>query len=115
MFTVTIPSPDVIHMQASRAIARGIGLTGTGCFLRTTGGKVTYAVGWAGCGCPIARVEGWCQHRSLYAIAFGQVEPPKRVPPAPIPFVPRKQRQEWRPRPLRTPRPPIPFRPRSAA
>lgn len=51
MFTIEIPSPDFIHAQAARATARGIGLTERGCFLWSTGGKVSYPVSWAGCGC----------------------------------------------------------------
>lgn len=110
MCIMTIPSSEVIHMQAARAIARGIGLTERGCYLFTTGGRVSYPVSWAGCGCPVARCGEWCQHRSLFAVRFGQVDPPKR-PPAPIiPFVPRRQHQDRYPRPLRTPAPIIPFK-----
>jgi hypothetical protein len=114
MFTLDVPSPDEIHAQAARAIANGIGLTARGCFLRTTGGKVSYPVGPGGCGCPLARVGEWCQHRSLFAIAFGQV-PPQRIPREPIPFRPRREHADRYPRPLRQPRPPIPFRPRRPA
>lgn len=115
MFIVDVPAPDVIRLQAARAIARGIGLTAGGCFLRTTGGRVSYPVGPGGCGCPVARCGEWCQHRSLFAVRFGQVEPPRRILPAPIPFVPRRQHRDRSPLPLRQPKPPIPFRPRRPA
>src|SRR5436305_1128 len=112
---VEIPSPDAIHAQAARAIANGIGLAGIGCFLFTTGGRVPYPVSWAGCGCPVAREGEWCQHRSLFAIRFGQVPPPTRVLPAPIPFTPRREHAERFPRPLRKPASIVPCRPRRPA
>lgn len=112
---VAVPPPDEIHRQAAMALRNGFELFSLRAFAVVTGGHRPYVVGHQGCTCVVARCGEWCQHRSLFAVRFGQVEPPKR-PPAPIiPFTPRKSHQERYPRPLRTPKPPIPFRPRTAA
>ena len=114
MFTVAIPTPAEIVAEAARATASGIGLASARAFAVVTGARQPHVVGHQGCTCGLGRRGLWCVHRSLYAVAFGQVEPPRR-PPAPIvPFVPRRQHTDRYPRPLR-PAPIVPFRPRRPA
>jgi hypothetical protein len=115
MFTLDVPSPDIIHAQAARATANGFRLVSTRAFAVVTGGHRPYVVGHQGCTCVLACEGLWCQHRSLFAVAFGQVPPPQRIPREPIPFRPRREHVDRFPRPLRHPKPPIPFRPRRPA
>ncbi len=106
------PSDAEILADATLANANGITIIGQGPFKAIAGVKVAVIVGPAGCTCCLARSGVWCLHRSLYAVATGQVAPPK---PAPIPLRPSRERRGWTRRPLWIVRPVTPIRPRTVA
>lgn len=71
--TVAVPSADEIRAEAARAAESGLGLKGKGPYRSVIGGSVSYVVGPRGCTCPLGQQAEWCQHRSLLAVALGQV------------------------------------------
>jgi hypothetical protein len=104
--TVAVPPVREIQRQAARAEDNGLTLRGAGPFRRVAGGLVPCVVGPLGCTCAIARVGGeWCQHRSMLAVALGQVPPPDRRTRPPRPRRSHRERRGWIPKPL--PKPPI--------
>jgi len=108
------PSDPEILADATLATANGITIVGQGPFKSIEGVKVPVVVGPQGCTCVLARNGLWCLHRSLYAVATGQVVPPKPAPSL-IPLRPRRERRGWTRRPLWIVRPVTPIRPRTVA
>lgn len=107
---IEVPSVAEIQRQAAHALADGFALRGAGPFRRVAGGKArTPIVGPSGCTCALGRHGEWCFHRSMLAVALGQVPPPVATAAARQKPV-RKDRGGRMPRPLR-PIVPVPITP----
>ena len=108
------PSDTEIIEQANRAKANGIDIEGQGPYRFATGVLVPVVVGPHGCSCAIWRNGVWCQHRSLYAVASGEVVPPR---PQPISLKIERSKRGWTHRtnlqPVASGRPMLQFRMKS--
>lgn len=110
------PTDAAILADVAAAAANGISLAGQGPYRRVAGVAVPVIVGPLGCTCVVSRGGDWCHHRSLYAVATGQVtspEPPKPIKPTrrgwtrrtpkqeiPKPLITRLRRDDGRPTPF---------------
>jgi len=108
------PSTDQIITLAAAAFADGFALAGSGPIRRVAGSTITIIVSAGGCTCSLWRTGSFCHHMAMYLVETGRANAPKPSP-APIPFLPRRERQGWTRHPLRVIHPVTPIRPRIVA